>query len=200
MNGRALWPANVAAAAVLIGGVLIVALPQHALTIVQLVIVTTAVSVGVYALAVNVHPTGWISPFKWLSPFSRTAHQGRLGHRSDELDWIRAKLSGRRQHLENAPPMPPPILRQLKPLIAAALDLDLGDEPRLASARGRVSPLTFSVLTSEPLDRPSWFRMLPPNEREVAETVHRVLDDLDRLNSGNSPPATSVDSGHARAT
>ena len=197
MKRRALWPGNVAAGAVLIGGVLIVALPRHVLSIVQLVIVTTAVSAGLYALAANVPTTGWISPFKWLSPFGRVTHSARLGHRSNRLDLIRGRLSDRRQRVDNGPSIPPAILRQLKPLIAVALDLDLRDETRLASARGRLSPRTFAALTSDPLDRPSWFRTSRSNEREVAETVHRVLDDLDRLTSGASHSQRSVDSSHS---
>ena len=124
MNESALRPGNVAAAAVLIGGVLTVLLPQHAMSIVQLVIVTVAVSSAVYALAVNVPSAGWISPFKWMSPFNRAAYQGRRTRPSDELGSIGSKLSGRRQPIENGPPMPPATLRLLKPLIAVALDFD----------------------------------------------------------------------------
>ena len=198
MNERALRPGNVAAAAMLIGGVIAIVLPQYAMSLVQLVIVTVAVSTALYALAVNVPSAGWISPFKWMSPFNRAAYPGRRKRRSDELRSIRSKLSGRRQPIEGSPPMPPATLRLLKPLIAVALDLDSGDEPPPTTARGRVSPLIWAVLTSEPLQRPRWFRTLRPNEREVTQTVHSVLDELDCLKSGASDPRRSVNSSHTR--
>ncbi len=84
MSERALRPGNVAAAATLIGGVLAVALPQHGMSIVQLVIVTVAVSTVVYALAVNVPTTRWMSPFKWMSPFNQAAYLRSRSGRSDE--------------------------------------------------------------------------------------------------------------------
>ncbi len=200
MNERALRPGNVAAAATLIGGVLAVALPQHGMSIVQLVIVTVAVSTVVYALAVNVPTTRWMSPFKWMSPFNQAAYLRRRSGRSDELGSIRSKLSGRRQPIENGPPMPPATLRLLKPLISSALDLDPDDEAHQPSARGVVSPLTWAVLTSEPLQRPYWFRTLRPNEREVTQTVRAVLDDLDRLKVGAGEAPRSINSSHTRAT
>ena len=199
MNERSLRPGHVAAAAVLIGGVLLVVLPQYGMSIVQLVIVTVAASAGLYALAVNVPSTGWISPFKWMSPFNRAA-SGRRTRGSDELRSIRSKLSGRRQLIENGPPVPPEALRLLKPLIVSALDLDTDDEPPPESARGLVSPLTWAVLTSEPLERPGWFRTRRSDEREVTQAVHRVLDDLDGLKAGASGPQRPINSKHERAT
>lgn len=191
MNERALWPGNVAAGAVLIGGILLVAFPRHALSIVQLVVMTIAAGAAIYVLAVNVPTAGWISPFKWLSPFSLTAHPDRLGHRSDELELIRGKLSSRRQKLEDGPAMPPAVLRQLKPLIAAALDVDVRDEKQLRTARARLSRVSYAVLTAHPLERTSWFNTVPGDEVEVVRTVHQVLDDLDRLSTGGHPTPMS---------
>ena len=199
MSERALWPGNVAAGAVLIGGVLIVALPRHALTIVQLVIVTVAVSTAVYILAIHVPQTGWISPFKWLSPFDAGSGRGRLDHRSGELDLIRAKLAHRRQPLGNVPALPPQLLRQLRPLIAGALDLDPTSEARLERAGERLSPLTFAVLTSEPLERATWFRTRRPDRRAVAEAVESILDEIDDLTDLPRHPRRSADSIHPRA-
>ncbi len=83
MSERNLRPANVAAAALVIGGVLLVALPRHALSIVQLVVLTAAAATALYALAVNVPPTGWMSPFKWMSPFGgRRARRGTSSRRT----------------------------------------------------------------------------------------------------------------------
>jgi hypothetical protein len=199
MNEYALRPKNLAAAAVVVGGGLIVIFPQHALTVVQLVIVTIAASAGLYLLTANVPPSGWISPFKWLSPFSEDAHTAKAEHRSGELDLIRAQFSGRRQRIEGGPPMPPSVLRQLRPLIAGALDLDSRDEKRVAAARSRVSAQTFAILTSVPGDRPSWFRTVRPHPHEVIETVNSVLDELDRL-TGSTQRQPSTDIRQTRAT
>jgi hypothetical protein len=199
MNERTLRPGNVAAAAVLIGAVVVIVMPQHAMSVVQLVAVTVAAACGLYALSVRVPPTGWMSPFRWMSPFDRTAAQGWQGHRSDEVDLIRSKLSGRRQRVEGGPPTPPEVLRLVQPLIRAALDLDPGDDAGLASARALVSPLTWAVLTGEALRQPPWFRTLGPNGREVAEVVHAVLDDLDRLSAGATAAIQPIDFGPGRA-
>lgn len=185
MNEHFIRPRNVAAAAVVIGGVLIIALPQYTLSIVQIVIVAGSVVAGIYALEVNVPTTGWISPFKWMSPFSRGAHPGKKSATPDEIRSILSKLTGWRQTLEHGPPMPPEALNLLRPLIRAGLDLDAENETDLAAARSVLSPLTWAVLTSDQSRQPYWFQMLPPNKREVAEAVHHILDELERLGAGN---------------
>ena len=193
MNEHPRRPGEVAAA-VLIGGVLLIALPRHAMSIVQLVIVTVSVVAGLYALAVNVPPTGWMSPFKWMSPFGRATHFGRGGKESGEIESIHRKLSGWRQPIQNGPPMPSETLRLLKPLIRAALDLEPGDDAHLASARALLSPLSWAVLTSGASGQPYyWFKMFPPNRREVAEAVHSVLDEVARLPTGIEDPRAPDD-------
>lgn len=140
-----------------------------------------------HALAVHVPTAGWIAPFTSVSPFSRRAHPQRSGPRSEALDFLRDRLADRRQRLPgDLPALPPALLRRLKPLVAAALELDPGDPAELASARSRVSPLTFAVLSSEPMERVSWLRTVGPDEDEVVRAVHRVLDELERL-SRRSP-------------
>lgn len=124
MNERTLRPGNVAAAAALLGGILLIALPQHAMSVVRLVIVTIAVGSALHVLAVHVPTTGWISPFKWMSPFSRRVGHARRRRRVGELDVLRASLGGRRQPIEGGEPLPPGTLRTLQPMIALALDLD----------------------------------------------------------------------------
>lgn len=183
-----------------IAGALTIAFPRHALTFVQLAVVTAGVAAGVYALATGVPRAGWISPFKWLSPFSRSAHRTRLGHRSRVLELIRARISDRRQAVQGAEPMPPSILRRLRALIAATLDLDPRDPAGLRSARARLSPFTYAVLTAEPLDRPSWLRTHRPDPPEVAKAVHRVLDELERLAARATYPQTAADSSYQRTT
>lgn len=185
MNPRTLRFGNLAAAAVLIGGVLVAVLPQHAMSVVQLVMVTVATAAALYALIVSV-PVTW-----WKSPFDQSGGSGRKTHGSDEMDLIRSKLSGRRHPIENGPPLPPGALHLMKPLIRVALErenLDPEAEADMAPARALLSPLTWAVFTSDPSRRPHWFRTFRPNEREVADIVHGVLDDLDRLASGGEPP------------
>lgn len=184
MRDPTLRTGNVAAAAVLIGGVLLVALPRRAVSIVQVVAVTVAVAAVLHALATHVPVSGWLSPFRWMSPFHRPSSAGARG--PDELDSIRARVSGRRQRLRGGPPLPPETLRLLQPLIRAALDLDRDDASYPPSARTRLSPVTWAVLTTDPLRNPYWFRTLPANDREVAGIVHAVLDDLERLAPGIS--------------
>jgi hypothetical protein len=200
MNEQALRFRNVAAATLLIGGVLIVALPRYAATVVQLVIATVGISGGVYALAAHVPPTGWLSPFRWLSPFGGSGRLGRRRRQRTAIEHIRSRFAGRRQRLVRGPPLPPAVLRQMQPVIAAALNLDPRDPTQLAAARGRVSPLTFAVLTCVPMERPSWLRTVRPDPPRVAEAVHRILDDLGLPATGDLDAHPSVDPIAARGT
>jgi hypothetical protein len=179
MNARSLRPPNVIAAAVLIGGGLLLALPQHAPSILRLVIVTAAASAGLYALAVSA-PPGRLSPFeRWLRP--PRAQQG-----THEVDWIRSKLAGRRQRIPHGPPLPPEILRLLRPLIEAAVER--AGVPRedgwVEAARPLLAPATCAVLASESQKRPFWVRLSAPDERGTADAVAAILDDLERLAEG----------------
>jgi len=191
MSRRALRPTNVGAAALVIGGLLVIAWPQHAMSVARLVIVTCAFAAGLYALAVHVPPTGWISPFKWMSPFRKEVHETRTAHRADEVTLIRGLMSGRRQRLRDGSVMPASALRLLQPLITAALDLGPDDPVDSPSVRRAVSPLTYAVLTTPPLHRPPWYRTRRPNPRAVATQVQSVLDDLSRLRGGVVQPRTA---------
>lgn len=178
MNERTLRPGNVAAAAVVIGGVLVLALPQHAMSIVRLVLVTVAAGTGLYALALNA-PATW-----WLSPFDRRRGAGSKGDASAEIDWIRSTMSGRRQRIENGSPLPPETLRLLRPLIRVALEregVDPGDRTHPDSGRRPLSARTWAVLNSEPLEWRPRSRTLRADRRRTAEAVHAILDELDRL-------------------
>lgn len=193
MNPTPLRQANVAAAAVVIGGLLVLVAPRYALTIVQLVVVTIAISAGLHALAANVPPTGWISPFKWMAPFNQALRDGATGPVPDELRAIRSHFGGWRRPFEPGPALPDSTVRLLRPLIRAGLDLDLG-ERRRDQARGRVSARSWALLDADPADRPRWYLPVPPDARTVARAVHEVLDDLDRLHgrTGPTPSSSSV--------
>lgn len=176
MNERTLRPGNLAAAAVVIGGVLVLALPQHGMSIVRLVIVTVAAGAGLYALALNA-PATW-----WVSPFDRRGRRGKKGHASVEIDWIRSTLSGRRQRIENGPALPPEMLRLLQPLIRVALEregIHPHDRGYPDAARRLLSAQTWAVLHSDPLNWPPRSRTLRPDKRKTAEAVHAILDELD---------------------
>lgn len=84
--------------------------------------------------------------------------------------------------------MPPDTLRLLEPIVAAAVDIDPEDPEQVAAALPRLSPLTGAVLASEPLVGPHWFRTRRPNQWEVAEAVHRILDELEALSLAPSEP------------
>lgn len=196
MNERTLRPGNIAAAAAVIGGALIMILPQHALSIIALVIVTIAAAAGLYALAVNAPPAWWRSPFDVSGRAHRPAE-------TDEIDRIRARLSGRRQRIARDTAVPPEALRLLRPLVHVALEragVDMDDEQSLAAARALVSPLTWAVLTTEPLERPGWIATVQPNARHAADVVHRVLDDLDRLAGIGTTTQQHFDPRELRAT
>jgi hypothetical protein len=196
VNERTLRPGNIAAGALVLGGVLIVVLPQHALSIVRLAIVTVAAAAGLYALAVQA-PSTW-----WMSPFDRRVRRERKSHGSNEMRWIRSRLAGPRKRIDDGPSLPADAVRLLQPLIRAGLEregLDPADESYLASARGLLSPPTWAVLTHDPLERPRWFRTLWPDERATAEIVHSVLDDIDRLADSGVNPARHMFPSDPRA-
>lgn len=177
MNERTLRPANIAAAAVAIGGVLVAVLPQHAMSIAGLVIVAIAAAAGLYALVVNAPPAWWRSPFDVF-------HRAGRRTEADDIDRIRSRLSGRRQRIARDTALPPGTLRLLQPLIRIALEregVETSDESAIAAARSLVSPLTWAVLTTEPMARPGWIGTVRPAARRTADVVNRVLDDLDRL-------------------
>ena len=180
MNERTFRPANIAAAAVMIGGLLGLLLPQHGATILRLVIVTIAAAAGVYALAVLAPPAWWKSPFDQVR--NRHARDER-----DEIDWIRSKLAGPRQRITRGRAVPPETLRLLQPLIGSALEregFDPADRASIGSARDVLSPLTAAVLDSEPLKRGLRLGMVRPDADATAGVVHAVLDDLERLSDG----------------
>jgi len=186
-------PGRIAAATAAIGGLLIVAIPEHASAFVQLGLVTVATGAALHALSSQVPPSGWISPFKWLSPFAEATRPAPRRHGSDEIESIHARLSDRRQRIAGAPPLPPDALRLLRPVIAASAGVDPTDRREMAAARRRLSSVAWSILATEPLRRPSWFRTVRPNAWEVTDVVHDVLDELDELPESAHGPERARD-------
>lgn len=188
MNERNLRPLNVAAAALVIGGILLLALPRYALGIIQLVVVTGAAATALHALAVNVPQTGWMSPFKWMSPFADAPQPERSTPASAELEPIRAKLAARRLRAAGGPPLPAETLRMLKPLIRSALDIDAGGGAASPEAAARLSPLARAILATDVPSEPRWIDTVRPDATAVAGVVHSVLDELERLDPGSADP------------
>ena len=139
---------------------------------------------GVYALALNVPPTGWMSPFKWMSPFGEPVTRKKRRKEPDQIRLIRSNLGGWRQPIQHGPPLPPGALRVLRPLIWEALDLGQEGERALELARARLSPLSWAVLRSGLSRRPPWFLWSPPNRHEVSQAILTVLDEVARITSG----------------
>lgn len=195
MSESALRPGSIVAAAVMIGGLIVVLFPQHGVTVVQVVVVTAAAAVGLFALAVTVPE--W-SAVRWLmSPFNRTGRAEPERRAPHELERIRWRLSRRRQRIRDGTPLPPEVLRLLQRLVRVALErkgLDPNREAHLETIRRRVTPLTWAVLSSEPMGWKHWYQTLWGNERQVAEVVHGVLDDLDHLTAGTTDDDTAVPS------
>ncbi|NNF12031.1 MAG: hypothetical protein HKN72_02330 [Gemmatimonadetes bacterium] len=201
MTSDTLRPTEMASATLFLGGLLLAIAPGYVLPITELVLVTLAAGACVFALSSNVPPTGWISPFKWLSPFGGERRSERRRHGTDEIEGIRAKLGGRRQRLEAAPPLPPEVLRTLQPLIATAVSAD-GEAPHEA-ARHRLSERAWSILTAEPLPRPYWIATVRPNPWEVAAVVVDLLAELDRISTDTAarttpPPPPAASPRHRR--
>jgi hypothetical protein len=181
MNAQILRPGGIAAGAVVIGGTLVLAMPQHAGTIVRLVIVTVAAAAALYALGFNAPPR-W-----WLSPFDRSGATVGTRTGSREIDRVRSELSGWRQRIPGGSPLPPEVVRMLQPLIEVAIEragLRPGDRRVTGTTRTPLSPLIRGILRTDSSTRPPWYRMVRPDRREVAATVHRVLDELDRIAAG----------------
>lgn len=186
MSTNALRAGSVAAAAVLIGGVVVVALPHHAVSVARIVIVTVAAAAGLHALTVHVpawNATGWTA-----SPFDQRNGDATEEEGSGEIDRLRSRFSGRRHPVDGGPHMPPQVLRLLQPLIRVALEregLHPGNEPNAEAVRARLSPLAWAVWTTDPLQPPPLFGTRRPDERRVADAVHRVLDDIEALDAGH---------------
>lgn len=188
MSEQAPRPGSIAMAAVVIGGVLIMLLPQHAMSIARLVILTSAAAAGLHALGVSA-PAKW-----WRSPFDRP---GRSSHRrgEDDYDRIRSALGGWRQRIPGGAPLPPEVVRLLKPLIAGSVARGGGHATGAGDdgvAFVRPSPLVRSVQAVRATGRPHWYRLVRPDARAVSAAVLNVLNELDDHSGGPAsvPPAT----------
>jgi len=178
MSRNKVPPGQVAGAVLAIGAVLVILFPQHALSVVQLVLMALAAVAGLYALA-ELAPSSW-----WASPFEGEERPQPLRAYHDQLSFTESTFTGRRQAIDHGPPLPPATLRLLKPLIGVALSREHLD-PKVPAhrdrARRRLSSQTWAVWTAEPVMATSWWSTHRPDPRRVARAVADVLDDLDRF-------------------
>ena len=184
MSWRTLPAANTIAATLLIGGALLVLLPERAVAILQLMLASVAVAAAVHVLVIVVPE--WSGGLSW-SPFAGGRRPEVQVTESKEVDRIRAMLSGRRQKLGHGSAVPPETVHLLTPVIRSALEregLDPDDPDRSEVARAAVSPLTWSVLRTEPQNWLPWYRGRRASDAATAEVVHHVLDDLERFAKG----------------
>jgi hypothetical protein len=170
------------AAALVVGGGLVVVFPQHTETLLRLLLGTVAV--GLLALGINaVRQRDWLD-----SPFERDNRGGRL--RSDAVPGL-GSIEG--ALLESTVPahgmpLPPGVRRRLFSVAATVIDrdgIDLLDPAQRDAARARVSAHTWGVISDE-LSRsraPRGRRRVSP--ADTAALVHAVLDDLERVRSGS---------------
>lgn len=170
-----------AAAVALFGGLLLIALPQHASAIVRVLLVALAAVAALWAIGALV-PEGGVAGW-WRSPFDRPSG-GRALRPSGELDRVRRVMGGRRQRIPGGRPLPPDTLRLLRPLIVAALDrhgLDAAEPRHRAAIRQTLSPLARAVLESDPRYLPRWYETRRPDTRRTAHAVRSILDELEGL-------------------
>jgi hypothetical protein len=177
MSPEVLRPLRVAAAALTLGGILVVLNPDRLPSVAQVVLLTLAAAAVLRVPLVAV-PVVW-----WTSPFDRKG-DGEGDRGPDELEAIRTRLAGRRQRVPQGPALPPDVVRLLRGMIRRALEregLDLETEVGLLEARTRVSPRAWGILTCPVLSRTSRFRTRRPDPSRVARAVQAVLDEVEEL-------------------
>lgn len=176
MTDPAYRPGHLAAAALTLGGLLLIGVPQRAPSIIRLVLVTLAAAGGLHLILSHGGPAFLLSPFRW------TLREKDDDGGSADARRLRSALEGRRHRIAGAAPLPPATIRTLQPLIEAALDRDGAgpDAPlRRAAALQRLSLQTRAILAHDATVNPPWFRTLRSDPRATARVVSAVLDELD---------------------
>jgi hypothetical protein len=179
MNLPWIRPGHVAAAALLIGGVLVISVPQYAATVLRLMVVSVAAAAALYAIEV-IAPPRW-----WRSPFPARRRRTQRASTADELDWIRALISGPRQRLDGAVPLPPELVRMLQSLGAEA-------GATTAGVSGGDPDATIAAVP--------WYRLLPPAPRTTARAVLMILDDIERRAAQTSLTPVASETTHESRT
>lgn len=182
MSRSGLELGRVAGATLVLGGLLVALSPDLMARVVRIVVAAGAGAAALFVLRTEAARAWWTSPFN----VGRRRREKPPGS-SPELDAIAAKFRGRRQPVPGGVPLPPETIRLLRPLAASALERQ---RPESGSPRDD-SPLwalTRALPDLEPRVWPRWFQTRSPDVKRVAEAVHEVLDDLDRLEARSHQP------------
>lgn len=202
MSAARAWAApSVAAGAVVVAGVAIAVVPQHAASIIGVLLATLAacavagVSLSILAAvdAGQPHPSGPRSPFETTTTRIRFHRE-----RPASLSRVRGEITQGMVRADLAPLSPLPA-RRLYTIAATRLareGIDLADPAHADAVRARLSPEAVAAITADRTlarqpGRPHHPRR-SASAAEVAATVHAVLDELDR------PPAPQETASHAR--
>ncbi|NNM34533.1 MAG: hypothetical protein HKO53_15750 [Gemmatimonadetes bacterium] len=170
MNRSGLEPGRVAAATLVLGGLLVALFPGLSARVIRIVIVAGAAGTALFVLRTQA-ARAW-----WTSPFNVVRHRPNAPGSSPELDRVAAKFEGRRQPVPGGTALPPETIRLLRPLVVAAMARHRGP-----GADAELSALTRALPELEPQVWPRWFQTRSPGPTRVAQAVHQVLDDIDRM-------------------
>lgn len=192
--------ASVAAGAVVVAGVAVAIVPQHAVSILGVLLATVAgcTVVGAASVLAATIDLRQPDPSGSRSPFEITTTRARF-HREQpaSLSRVRGELITSTVRADLAPLSALPA-RRLKAIAATTLEregLDLADPAHAEAWRARLSPHALAAITAERTLTRQPGRPVHPRRsasaEEVAATVHAVLDELDR------PPAPQEAPPHA---
>jgi hypothetical protein len=184
------WSAlSVAAGAAVVAGVVVVILPQHALSVARVLVASVAIVALVAAAAAALRPVDPAQPGPTgpVSPFESTTSRRRF-HRDQptSLSRVRGEIGYGVVRADLAP-LSSLAARRLATVVATVLEregLDLADPAHAAAVRARLSPQAFAAVTADRSMRAAAGRSPHPKRsasaEEIAATIHAVLDELDR--------------------
>ncbi len=181
VTGRAprppLSPRPMASASLVLGGLLLVAAPAHAVSVAQLAVATVAAAGALFVVVRQLRPAVWMTPFN-----PRDRPRGDEDLRS-EVDRLRTRLGGGRVQVAPGLALPPEVVRVLQPIVRAELEGAAGGV--LAAPP---SATLQAILRFESPDPRLRVRVRRGDEQAVSAVVHEVLDELDRLRSTTDSP------------
>lgn len=186
-------PARIPAVSIVLGavaaaGVAMAVVPQHALSIVRVLIAATAVTALVWAVA-EVLGRVERSPDPELvrSPFDTTTQRRRFHRdRPADLDRVRGELHASTVRADVAPlsPLAARRLRAIADVVLGRDGLDIDDPAHADAVRSRLSPQALATITADRSTRRPGGAPAHPRRQaspaEVAATVHAVLDELEQ--------------------
>lgn len=202
MTAARAWTApSVAAGAVVVAGVAIAIVPQHAVSVAGVLLATVAACVVAGATVALMDRIDSRLPDATgpRSPFEATTTRQRF-HRDlpASLTRVRGEITRSTVRADLAPLGTLPA-RRLHSIAATTLEregIDLADPAHAGAVRARLSPHALAAITADRTLARQPGRQLYPRRsasaEEVAATIHAVLDELDR------PPTPQEGPAHAR--